>query len=132
VLGHLGINVPDLVTAKAYYDDLMPLLGFETFFVADDEFSYRPAARKPGTFIFFYPSAVESDFSRHRTGLQHLAFMLPSRSAVRAVHERARDRAAEVIHEPQDFPQYPPPYYASFWLDPFGVMLEAVCHHDVD
>jgi catechol 2,3-dioxygenase-like lactoylglutathione lyase family enzyme len=132
MLGHLGINVPDLVAAKAYYDDLMPLLDFETFFAAEDEFSYRPAGRKPGTFIFFYPSGEESDFSRHRTGLQHLAFAVPSRSAVRAVHEWARDRAAEVIREPQHFPQYPPPYYASFWLDPFEIMLEVVCHHDTD
>jgi hypothetical protein len=23
--------------------------------------------------------------------------------------------------------QYPPPYFAMFWLDPFGVMLEVVC-----
>lgn len=132
MLGHLGINVPDLVAAKAYYDDLMPMLGFTTFFEADDEFSYRPADGKPGTFIFFYPSAEESDFSRHRTGLQHLAFMVASRSAVRAVHEWALDRSAEIIHAPQEFPRYPPPYYASFWLDPFGVMLEAVCHHDLD
>jgi len=38
----------------------------------------------------------------------------------------------EVLHEPQEFPQYPPPYFATFWLDPFGIMLEAVCHHDRD
>jgi len=35
-----------------------------------------------------------------------------------------------VVRAPQAFPQYPPPYYATFWLDPFGFMLEAVCHHD--
>jgi hypothetical protein len=37
-----------------------------------------------------------------------------------------------VVHEPQGFPQYPQPYFATFWLDPWGVMLEAVCHHDRD
>jgi hypothetical protein len=36
ILGHLGINVPDLVAAKRYYDALMPLVGFEPFFHADD------------------------------------------------------------------------------------------------
>jgi catechol 2,3-dioxygenase-like lactoylglutathione lyase family enzyme len=55
MLGHLGINVPDLAAAKRYYDALMPLVGFETFFAH---------------------------------------------------------------------------YYATFWLDPFGIKLEAVCHHD--
>ena len=28
-LGHLGINVSDLTETKAYYDRLMPLLGFD-------------------------------------------------------------------------------------------------------
>ena len=38
----------------------------------------------------------------------------------------------QVLHEPQVFPQYPQPYFATFWLDPWGLMLEAVCHHDRD
>ena len=58
MLGHLGINVPDLAAAKRYYDALMPLVGFETFFATDDEFSYKPADNKPGTFLFFYPTAM--------------------------------------------------------------------------
>ena len=64
------------------------------------------------------------------TGLQHLAFMVPTRSAVHAVHTRAVELGSTVVHEPQVFPQYPQPYYATFWLDPFGIKLEAVCHHD--
>jgi catechol 2,3-dioxygenase-like lactoylglutathione lyase family enzyme len=133
MLGHLGLNVPDLKTAKAYYDQLMPLLGFTPFFVAEDEFSYRPGDGKPGTFIFFYPESESGPgYSRHRPGLQHLAFMVASRTAVRAVHERVCELGAEIVREPQHFPQYPPPYYATFWLDPFGFMLEAVCHRDTD
>jgi len=42
------------------------------------------------------------------------------------------DSGDEVLHEPREFTEYPPPYYAAFWLDPFGFMLEAVCHRDVD
>jgi hypothetical protein len=53
-----------------------------------------------------------------------------TRSAVDAVHDRVVALGNEVLHPPQNFPQYPPPYYATFWLDPFGFMLEAVCHHD--
>jgi hypothetical protein len=32
----------------------------------------------------------------------------------------------------EDFLTYPQPYFAPFWLDTWGVMLEAVCHHDRD
>jgi catechol 2,3-dioxygenase-like lactoylglutathione lyase family enzyme len=132
MLGHLGLNVSDLDAAQTYYDELMPMLGFEVFFAAADEFSYRPAEGKPGTFIFFYPATSRSLYSREQTGLQHLAFILASRSAVRAVHDYVRNGGGEIVHEPQSFPQYPPPYYATFWLDPFGFMLEAVCHRDVE
>jgi catechol 2,3-dioxygenase-like lactoylglutathione lyase family enzyme len=131
MLGHLGVNVPDLATAKRYYDALMPLLRYEPFFSTDDEIAYMPAGEnKRGTFLFFYPAAEEWPYSRHRTGLQHLAFIVPTRSAVRAVHAHVVEIGSEVVHEPQVFPQYPQPYFATFWLDPFGFMLEAVCHAD--
>ena len=132
MLGHLGLNVSDLVAAKAYYDELMPLLGFERFVSAEDEFAFRPAAGKRGTYLFFYPTSEDRPYSRHSAGLQHLAFMVPTRAAVRAVHDHVVARGGEVLHEPREFPEYPPPYYATFWLDPFGFMLEAVCHHDRD
>ena len=130
MLGHIGINVPDLAAAKAYYDQIMPLLGFEPFVSHEDEFAYRPAAGKRGTYLFVYPAQQPSEFSRLRTGLQHLAFMVPSRTSVRAIHELVLTLGNDVLHPPQEFPQYPPPYYATFWLDPFGIMLEAVCHYD--
>jgi catechol 2,3-dioxygenase-like lactoylglutathione lyase family enzyme len=130
VLGHLGINVPDLALAKRYYDRLLPQLGFEEFLSGPDEFAYRPAGGKPGTYLFVYAATEPSDYSRHRTGLQHLAFMVPTRAAVDDIHRLATELRSTVVHPPQAFPQYPPPYYATFWLDPFGFMLEAVCHHD--
>jgi catechol 2,3-dioxygenase-like lactoylglutathione lyase family enzyme len=130
MLGHLGLNVPDLRAAKAYYDRLAPLLGFEEFLAADDQFAYRPAVGKPGTYLFFYPARESGGYSRHGAGLQHLAFMVRTRSAVDAAHAEAVALGSEVVHAPRVFPEYPQPYYASFWLDPAGFMLEAVCHHD--
>ncbi|MGI9599218.1 MAG: VOC family protein [Acidimicrobiales bacterium] len=130
MLGHLGINVPDLAAAKSYYDRLMPLVDFEPFISAADEFAYRPAGGKRGTFLFFYPATEPGETSRHRPGLQHLAFMVPTRSRVTEVYQAALAMGSEAVLEPQSFPQYPPPYHAAFWLDPFGFMIEAVCHHD--
>ena len=114
----------------------MPKLGFEQYLEAEDQFAYRPAGGKPGTYLFFYPSAEVSEYSRHKTGLQHLAFMVRTRTAVKDAHalitELAPRLGGRVLHEPQVFPQYPQPYFATFWLDPWGLMLEAVCHHDRD
>lgn len=131
VLGHIGINVPDLDLARSYYGELLPRVGFEAFVDDDDQFAYKPADGKRGTYLFFYPTLTAAPYSRQSTtGLQHLAFMVKTRSAVDEVHDWARSEDAEVIHPPQEFPEYPPPYYAAFWLDPFGLMIEAVCHHD--
>jgi catechol 2,3-dioxygenase-like lactoylglutathione lyase family enzyme len=130
MLGHLGVNVHDLVRAKAYYDQLMPLLDFEPFLSAADQFAYRPAGGKPGTYVFFYPALVEGEYSRHCSGLQHLAFMVKTRAAVHAVHTRVQALGSPVLHAPQEFPQYHAGYYAMFWEDPEGFMLEVVCHRE--
>lgn len=132
MLGHLGLNVADLAVARRYYDGLMGLLGFELFLEHDDEFAYRPANGKPGTYLFFYPAETDETYRHTATGLQHLAFAVRTRSAVRAVHERAVELGSPVVHPPRTFPQYPQPYFATFWHDPFGFLLEAVCHHDRD
>lgn len=133
MLGHIGINVPDLEIARDYYTELLPQVGFEPFLVEQEQFAFMPANGKRGTFIFFYPARSPDSYSRHTTtGLQHLAFTVPARSAVDRLHAWAGEVASEVIHEPRVFPGYPPPYYASFWLDPFGLMIEVVCHHDRD
>ena len=133
VLGHLGLNVPDLDEARRYYGGLMPLVGYELFFEAADEFAYMPAEAKRGTYLFFYPVSAARPYSRDDTvGIQHLAFAVRTRSAVRTAHEWATNEGSEVLHPPREFPEYPPPYFATFWLDPFGMMLEAVCHHDRD
>ena len=128
MIDHFGINVPDLARAKAYYDALMPLLGFEPFVVGDDQFSYRPVGGKPGTYFFFYPTLEAGDYSRHRIGLQHLAFYVRSREVVHQAHAKAIELGSEIVLEPQVFPQYHANYYAAFWYDPHGFMLEAVCH----
>jgi catechol 2,3-dioxygenase-like lactoylglutathione lyase family enzyme len=132
MLGHLGINVPDLSAAKNYYDALLPLVGFEPLFHAEDEFAYRPAGNKPGTYLFFYPATQPGGYSSQRAGLQHLAFMVRSRSSVHAVHDHVIRAGGVAIEPPRHFPQYPGHYHATFWYDPFGLKLEAVCHHDRD
>lgn len=48
------------------------------------------------------------------------------------VYQHVADTGGIVVEEPREFPEYPPPYYATFWLDLNGVLLEAVCHRDLD
>ena len=127
MIRHIGINVSDLVKAKHYYDNLLPSLGFELHIVAEDQFAYRPSNNLSGPSIFFYPALEYATYSRHKPGLQHLAFTAESRSEVNDIHAKAQLLGSEIIYPPQLFPQYRPHYFATFWLDPEGIMLEAVC-----
>jgi catechol 2,3-dioxygenase-like lactoylglutathione lyase family enzyme len=127
-LGHLGVNVSDLADARAYYGALLPRLGFELVHDRDDEFAFAPAQGKIGTYLFFYPAVEPGGYSRHRPGLQHLAFMVKTHAEVQAAHDWAVQRDATVLEGPQAFPQYGPNYFATFWLGPDDVMLEVVCH----
>ena len=45
-----------------------------------------------------------------------------------AVAQLEGDFGGRVLSEPQVFPQYPQPYFATFWLDPYGLMLGAVSY----
>ena len=128
MLDHLGVNVPDFVAARQYYDAVMPLLGFEPFFSTDKEFSYQRVDGKPGTRIFFYSAPEQSAYSRRRTGLQHLGFRVPTRTDVDAVQTKVLELGSEIIRGPDLFSEYHENYYAIYWHDPHGFMLEAVCH----
>ena len=126
-IDHIGIAVPDLVAAKQYYDELMPIIGLRAWFptTPDGIFNYGPDGAR-GPQIFFYQALEPGPYTRHGTGLQHLAFMVSTRATVRDAHAWAVAKGAEVVHEPRDFPEYGT-HYATYFLDPHGFMLEIVC-----
>ena len=128
MIDHIGLNVPGLAAARIYYDALMPSLGYEPFFESDDQFSYRPAGEKPGTTIFFYAAPLPNDYIRKNVGLQHLAFRARTRNQVDDAHAKAVELGSEIRFSPQLFPQYHQHYYATFWFDPHGFLLEIVCN----
>ena len=55
-------------------------------------------------------------------------FLVASRAVVREAHRWALARDAVVLDAPQEFPQYGEHCFATYWLDPQGIKLEAVCH----
>ncbi|HEX2058968.1 MAG TPA: VOC family protein [Actinomycetota bacterium] len=128
MIDHIGLGVPSLAAAKSYYDEVMPLLGYEPFFANERQFSYQRTKGKPGTRVFFYTADEEGGYSHRRTGLQHLAFKVRSRTEVDDAHRRAVELGSKTVRPPDVYAQYHPNYYAAFWHDPHGFLLEAVCH----
>jgi catechol 2,3-dioxygenase-like lactoylglutathione lyase family enzyme len=125
-IDHLGLGVPDVAAAVEYYDELMPLVGF----VREGVTGYRPTDWK-GAQIFLYPALEPGPYSRHGVGLQHLSFKVPTRADVHRVHEWASARGHEILHAPRVFPEYHSRFYATFFLDRHGFMLEAVTYEHV-
>ena len=128
-IDHIGIGVPDLAAAKQYYDDLMSVLGLREWFDTGPggPLNYGPDGAH-GSQLFFYQAEEPGAYSRGAAGLHHLAFLVASRTVVRAAHEWARAHDATILDEPGEFPQYGEHCYATYWLDPHGFKLEAVCH----
>ena len=127
-IDHIGIGVPDLAAAKEYYDGLMSVLGLREWFETGPEgpLNYGPDGAL-GSQLFFY-RAEPRTYSHGQPGLHHLAFLVASRQVVRDAHHWARERGAVILDEPQEFPQYDEHCFATYWLDPHGFKLEAVCH----
>ena len=128
-IDHIGIGVLDLAAAKQYYDDLMSVLGLREWFDTGDAgpLNYGPDGAR-GTQLFLYQVEEAGTYSRAQVGLHHLAFLVASREVVRAAHRWALARGDVILDEPGEFPQYGEHCFATYWLDPHGFKLEAVCH----
>jgi catechol 2,3-dioxygenase-like lactoylglutathione lyase family enzyme len=119
---HFGLGVPDVDAAKVYYDELMPMVGFQPCFGN----GYCPDGFQ-GAQLFLYPAGDPGQHSRHGTGLHHIAFLVPTHADVHRLHDWARDRGDEIRGAPKALPQFGTNYYATYFLDPHGFMIEVVC-----
>jgi len=124
-IDHIGLGVPDVVAATAYYDELLPLVGFERGW----ETGYR-AVDWYGAQLFLYPAVERGDYSRHRIGLQHISFHVHTRAEVERVHDWAANCRLEILHAPRLFPEYHEHFYATFFVDMHGFMIEAVTYEE--
>ncbi|GAC1351345.1 MAG: VOC family protein [Polyangiales bacterium] len=125
-LNHLVLTVNDLARSRAFYDRLLPTLGYRLLFEESDVFGYRGADGLKLFFAAASPTNRGSAFDRYKVGLHHLAFNAPDRAFVDSVHAKLVAWGVEVLDAPAEYPQYDPGYYAVFFVDPDGIKLEVV------
>ena len=128
VLGveHIDVTVNDLARSTAFYDKVMPALGFKRlpdndrnnirWANAHISFAIRPAAE----------SERGAAFNRYRVGFHHLAFKAKSRAAIDEFHRFLMRENLPTLDAPAEYPQYGAHYYAVFFADPDGMKLELV------
>jgi glyoxylase I family protein len=119
---HVDLTVRDLRAAIAFYDAVMPLLGFRRTKDVPEGPIYAGAAVEIG----LAEARSQAAHDRYAAGLHHLAFSAPTREAVDAVHAQLADLGVRVLDAPAEYPQYAPGYYAVFFADPDGLKLEYV------
>lgn len=136
-IDHIDLTVTDLKRAEAFYDKLMPLLGFDPArkeYTQVPEHEYEIVEYHSGAFSLGLVSprtAYAGDkVSRRRPGaLHHLAFDAGSREAVDVLYDKVFAIPASIIHPPRFYPEYCGDYYAFFFKDTEGIELEIV-HFD--
>ena len=121
---HLGLTVRDIHRSESWYAEV---LGLVRAFVEPHPIGggHTVVMTRPGTTLFLgldhHPQADLQDFDARRTGLDHLALQLESRSDLDAWV--ARLAALGIQHEP--IHESSEPSYATVLLrDPDGIPIE--------
>jgi len=135
IVDHIEITVRDLDVAAAFYDRLLPLLGFDP---KKRSRATIPAHEKEVVqyehprlgFAITSPRGAFAGETVHRRrpgSLHHLAFRASSRAEVDRLHAEIVGIGATIVSPPREYPEYTPPgYYALFFKDPEGIQYEIV------
>jgi glyoxylase I family protein len=129
-LDHVDLVVSSLERSLVFYGGLLGPLGFTRWSTITGERGERVVyLGRAGSHFAVGLRERQSDpgepYDRYALGVHHLAFSAPSREAV---DERARwlaEQGAAIESGPKEY-DYSPTYYAVFFQDPDGIMLELV------
>jgi len=134
IIDHIQITVKDLKEAEIFYDQLMPILGFDLSLkskgtVPDHEFDVIEYYHENIIIGINSPRSNFRDELVHRRkpgSLHHLAFRASSEKEVDAAYQKLLHTTANIVAPPQLYPQHGAHYYALFFKDPGGIKLEIV------
>ena len=134
VIDHIQITVRDLSIAESFYDQLMPILGFDLNLkskgkVADHEFEVIEYVHPLLIIGFNSPRAQFKNGTIHRRkpgAIHHLAFKADSKEKVDAIYPQLKAIGANIVDPPKYYPQHGENYYALFFKDLEGIKYEVV------
>ena len=107
---HVGLNVRDYQTSRAFYERALAPLGYHVVMAFDE---WKACGFGPSDKPEFWVSQREP----YGTGT-HVAFAVDDRASVDAFHAAALDAGGGDNGPPGLREHYHPTYYAAFILDP--------------
>jgi len=137
IIDHIQITVKDMTIAVAFYDQLLPLLGFDLqsksgAVIEKHEFHVVEYSHPRLAFAITSPRKAFAGETIHRRkpgALHHLAFKAESRAEVDRLHSELKRIGATIVSPPREYPEYTPAgYYAVFFKDLEGIKYEIVSH----
>ncbi len=124
---HVTVGSNDIARARAFYDPVLATLGIERFFEHDSALGY---GEMRGTRLWVM-RPHDGAAASAGNGM-HVAFLAPTRAAVRAFYEAALANGGTDEGAPGPRPQYHRNYYGAYARDPDGNKLQACCHGHVE
>ena len=121
-IDHIYISVSDLARSEAFYDRVMPILGFRKNAFAIGTDSHVQYFNRHFGYVL-RPARSKLVHDPYAPGLHHLCFRV---EGVTDVDEAASKLRAVGIDAsgPKIFPEYAHDYHATFFTDPDGLRLE--------
>jgi catechol 2,3-dioxygenase-like lactoylglutathione lyase family enzyme len=116
--GHIDLRVSDMEPALAFYEALLPALGYTERYHGEEWKAWATTDPLPSTAYF----AVTEDRAHVPNG-NRIAFWLESSAEVDRLAEIARGAGAVGASGPKAMP-YAPGYYAAYFADPSGNLFE--------
>jgi catechol 2,3-dioxygenase-like lactoylglutathione lyase family enzyme len=121
-LDHIDLRVKDLKTAQAFYEKILPPLGF-TCDRSDGDWGtfYSVGSDQPSDFFGF---TVDPE---HKPNGTRIAFWAETRKEVDDFAGIVQTAGGRNLEGPEVCQGYSPGYYALFFEDPEGNKLEICC-----
>jgi catechol 2,3-dioxygenase-like lactoylglutathione lyase family enzyme len=116
--GHIDLRVTSMDTALPFYEALLPELGFTRRFHGPVWKAWASELELPAA---AYVAVAES--ASHHPGESRIAFWTESAAEVDRLAAIAAAAGAREVSGPKPMP-YSPGYYAVFFADPSGNLLE--------
>jgi catechol 2,3-dioxygenase-like lactoylglutathione lyase family enzyme len=125
IVGHVGIEVSNLMNSKKFYRALLEGLGFTVIMEEGDTIGFSNQC--------FQVWVSEEKKSRVRRGAptgeefvvaDHLAILVGDKAAVDAVERRMKKNGYEALFPCEEHAQFEPGYYAVSFCDPDNYVVE--------